>query len=107
ARVLLVNSDNQQIDEQLLEMLQHRTEGWVAGLQLAAVALRGVTDRRTLAEAVLAIGDRHVMDFLVEEVLARQSTAVQDFLLRTSIVDRVCARLGSALRDGASPAQEQ
>ena len=106
-RSLLANCTDEPIDEQLLEMLQHRTEGWVAGLQLAAVALRGVTDRPTLAEAVLAIGDRHVMDFLVEEVLARQSTAVQDFLLRTSIVDRVCARLGSALSDGVSPADAE
>ena len=102
-RSLLANSRTNRSMSSWPEMLQQRTEGWVAGLQLAAVALRGVTDRPTLAEAVLAIGDRHVMDFLVEEVLARQSTSRQDFLLRTSIVDRVCARLGSALSDGVSP----
>jgi LuxR family maltose regulon positive regulatory protein len=97
---LLANFTNEPIDEQLAETLHQRTDGWVAGLQLAAVALRSTTDRSTLAESVLAIGDRHVMDFLVEEVLARQAPLVQDFLLRTSIVDRVCARLGSALSDG-------
>lgn len=72
--------------------LETRTEGWVAGLQLAALSLQGHPD----AEAFIgAFGGSHpfVWDYLFEEVLERQPEAIKTFLLRTSILDRLCGPL--------------
>ena len=69
-------------------MLADRTDGWVAGVQMAAIALRSEPDPdRFLAEFSGSV--RIVSDFLVEEVLARQSEVVQRFLLRTSVLDEL------------------
>ena len=82
--------------------LEARTEGWIAGLQLAAQSLRGQKDT---AEAVRAFTGRHtfVLDFLLEEVLRRLPEHVQTFLLETSILDRLCGSLCDALRPGQDP----
>jgi LuxR family maltose regulon positive regulatory protein len=85
-----------------LETLWRRTEGWVAGLRLAALSLRDHPDPgRFVAEFA---GDDHaVAGYLVEEVLARQPSEVQEFLLRTCVADRLCGGLADALtgrRDG-------
>ena len=74
----------------------------MAGLRLAALVLPAIADPARLAEAVTH--DQHLMDFLVEEVLTNQPAEVQDFLLRTAIVDRVCAPLADALARSAPPA---
>src|SRR5262249_42523045 len=78
--------------------LQARTEGWIAGLQLAALAMR---DQAALEQFINAFSGSHrfIADFLVEEVLLRQSAEVQEFLLRTSILDRMCASLCETLTD--------
>jgi LuxR family transcriptional regulator, maltose regulon positive regulatory protein len=85
-----------------LETLWRRTEGWVAGLRLAALSLRDHPDPgRFVAE--FAGDDRAVAGYLLEEVLARQPSEIQEFLLRTCVADRLCAGLGDALtgrRDG-------
>jgi LuxR family maltose regulon positive regulatory protein len=85
-----------------LERLWTRTEGWVAGLRLAALSLRDHPDPgRFVAEFA---GDDHAVGgYLVEEVLARQPSEVQEFLLRTCVTDRLCGGLADALtgrRDG-------
>jgi LuxR family maltose regulon positive regulatory protein len=82
-----------------LGRLVARTEGWAAGLGLAALSLRSEPDAdRFLAEFA---GDDHaVADYLSGEVLAAQTPAVRDFLLCTSIVDRVCGGLADALTGG-------
>jgi LuxR family maltose regulon positive regulatory protein len=85
-----------------LEMLWKRTEGWAAGLRLAALSLRDHPDPgRFVAEFA---GDDHaVAGYLIEEVLARQTSEVQEFLLRTCVTDRLCGGLADALtgrRDG-------
>jgi LuxR family maltose regulon positive regulatory protein len=79
-----------------LHSLWKRTEGWAAGLRLAALSLRGHPDPgRFVAEFA---GDDHaVAGYLVEEVLARQPTEVQEFLLRTCVTDRLCGGLADAL----------
>ena len=83
-----------------VERLVARTEGWAAGLRLAAMsAVRAPDPDRFLAE--LAGDDRAVGDYLTEEVLALQSPDVREFLLRTSVVDRVCGELANALTGGA------
>ena len=76
--------------------LEARTEGWIAGLQLAAISLRGSQD--TDAFIASFSGSHHfVMDYLMEEVLQRQAESVQSFLLRTSILDRLCGPLCDAV----------
>lgn len=99
ARLLLATSQREADDPALAMMLRHTTGGWAAGLRLASLALPTGDDPTRIAEAVT--GDQHLMDFLVEEVLAKQSDEVQDFLLRTAIVDRVSAPLADALLDRA------
>ncbi|MBX3014882.1 MAG: hypothetical protein KF832_25400, partial [Caldilineaceae bacterium] len=76
--------------------LHTQTEGWIAGLQLAALALRGQADERTFVQTI-ATTNWHTMDYLMEEVLTRQPPAVQQFLLRTALFDRFCAPLDEAL----------
>jgi len=76
--------------------LETRTEGWVAGLQLAAISMQGHTDASSFIKSFT--GSHHfVMDYLVEEVLLQQSASVQTFLLRTSILDRMCGPLCDAV----------
>lgn len=87
--------------------LEERTEGWVAGLQLAALSLR---DTRTRDEAVGFIeaftgSNRFVLDYLVDEVLARQPPGTQEFLLRTSVLDRVTGALCDAVTGGSGGGQ--
>jgi LuxR family maltose regulon positive regulatory protein len=76
--------------------LGERTEGWVAGLQLAALALR---DRSDISSFIAAFtgSNRYVLDYLVDEVLARQPEALRTFLLKTSILDRMCGPLCDAV----------
>ena len=72
--------------------LQQRTEGWAAGLQLAALSLSGREDRRGFISS-FAGDDRPVVDYLGFEVLDAQAPDVRDFLLETSILDRLCGSL--------------
>lgn len=76
--------------------LAARTEGWVAGLQLAALSLREHEDSAAFI-ATFAGDDRHILDYLAEEVLARQPAHVRAFLLRTCILDRLTGPLCDAL----------
>jgi LuxR family transcriptional regulator, maltose regulon positive regulatory protein len=76
--------------------LENRTEGWIAGLQLAALSMQGQQDITSFIQSFT--GSHHfVMDYLVEEVLQRQSERVQMFLLHTSILDRLCGSLCDAI----------
>jgi LuxR family maltose regulon positive regulatory protein len=82
--------------------LEDRTEGWIAGLQLAALALRGPLSMQGQKDVNGFIqsftGSHHfVLDYLVEEVLQQQPESVQTFLLRTSILDRLCGPLCDAV----------
>jgi LuxR family maltose regulon positive regulatory protein len=75
--------------------LETRTEGWIAGLQLAAISMQGQQDAGFIASFT---GSHHfVMDYLLEEVLGQQSESVQTFLLRTSILNRLCGPLCDAV----------
>jgi ATP/maltotriose-dependent transcriptional regulator MalT len=76
--------------------LEARTEGWIAALQLAALSLRGRADRGAFI-ATFAGDDRYIVDYLAEEVLSRQLSHVRDFLLRTSILDRLSGPLCQAV----------
>ncbi len=81
--------------------LETRTEGWAAGLQLAALALQtmpGAADRSAFVRDFTG-SQRHIVDYLVEDVLHRQTSEVQEFLLRTSILRRLSAPVCAALFD--------
>ena len=76
--------------------LEEITEGWVAALQLAALSMRDREDVSGFVEAFSG-SNRHVLDFLAEEVLGRQPEAVREFLLRTSVLESMSAPLCDAL----------
>ncbi|MCB0104495.1 MAG: tetratricopeptide repeat protein, partial [Caldilineaceae bacterium] len=81
--------------------LAERTEGWIAGLQLAALSLRGREDVPGFIQAFT--GDhRYIGDYLVEEVLQRQPAPVRAFLLQTAILDRLCGPLCDAVTQQAA-----
>jgi len=94
-----------------IAVLASRTEGWIAGLQMAAIAVRGyaggslqspqptIQKRKDVAGFIQAFrgSDRHILDYLVEEVLQRQPESVQSFLLKTSILDRLTGPLCDAV----------
>jgi LuxR family transcriptional regulator, maltose regulon positive regulatory protein len=72
--------------------LVRRTEGWVAGLQMAALAIRDQADVPGFIAGFTG-SNRYIIDYLAEEVLGRQPPAVRAFLLDTSVLDRMCASL--------------
>jgi LuxR family transcriptional regulator, maltose regulon positive regulatory protein len=76
--------------------LQDRTEGWAAGVQLAALSLRGQADPAGFI-ATFAGSHRYVLDYLTGEVLAGQPGQVLRFLLETSVLDRLCGPLCDAV----------
>ena len=81
-----------------LHALWHRTQGWVAGLRLAVGALDAAPDRQELVRSATAT-EAAVAGYLLEEVLDRQDVSTQDFLLRTSVVDRLTPGLAAVLSD--------
>ena len=72
--------------------LEERTEGWIAGLQLAGLSVRDRGDRSAFISH-LSGSHRFILSYLTEEVLSRQSEDTQQFLLETSILDRLCGDL--------------
>ncbi len=76
--------------------LESRTEGWIAGLQMAALSMQGHPDASSFIQSFTG-SHRFVLDYLLEEVLQRQPIAVQAFLLRTSILERLCSPLCEAV----------
>jgi LuxR family maltose regulon positive regulatory protein len=96
------------LPEAAVAALVDRTEGWAAGLQLAGLSLRGQADA---AGFVAAFGGSHrfVLDYLTDEVLARQDASVRAFLLETSVLDRMSGELCDAVtgRVGSQAMLEQ
>ena len=76
--------------------LERRTEGWIAGLQMAAISMRGRDDVSAYVHA-FAGSHRYVFDYLGEEVFRQQTADVQAFLLHTAILDRLCGELCDAV----------
>ena len=88
------------LSQEQVALLEARTEGWIAGLQLAALSMQG---RGDVGDFVAAFTGSHhyVVDYLVEEVLSLQSEKMRDFLLKTSILERMNASLCNALTSNA------
>ena len=93
------------LSAQEIAALERRTEGWIAGLQLAAISLQRHHDATNFIASFT--GSHHfVLDYLAEEVLQQQPQRVQTFLLRTSILDRLCGSLCDAVvRDPSTSGQ--
>jgi LuxR family maltose regulon positive regulatory protein len=72
------------------------TEGWIAGLQLAAISLQGRQDSQVFIDNFVG-SQRHILDYLAEEVLNRQEESTKDFLLKTSILNELSAPLCDAI----------
>ncbi|MGC9396457.1 MAG: LuxR C-terminal-related transcriptional regulator [Anaerolineae bacterium] len=87
--------------------LDRRTEGWIAGLHMAALALQGIGAERDAGAFIAAFtgAHRYILDYLLEEVLNRESQPVQTFLLQTAILDRLCAPLCDAVVEHSTDSQ--
>ena len=84
------------LSEDEIASLERCTEGWIAGLQLAALSMQGRTDLSSFIQAFTG-SSRFILDYLIEEVFERQSPDMQDFLLKTSILERLSGPLCDAL----------
>jgi LuxR family transcriptional regulator, maltose regulon positive regulatory protein len=96
----LVSAAGVELTEPTLALLHERTEGWAAGLRLAALSLAGHPDPGRFAEEFSG-SERTVAEYLLAEVLDRQSDAARRLLLRTSILERVSGPLADALTEGS------
>jgi LuxR family maltose regulon positive regulatory protein len=72
--------------------LEQRTEGWIAGLQLAGLSIRSASDPEQFIKSFTG-SDRYILDYLIDEVFSHQPEKIQNFLLATSILDRFCGPL--------------
>ncbi len=89
---------NLNLSAENIAALETRTEGWIAGLQLAALSMQGREDIASFIQAFTG-SHRFVLDYLVEEVLQHQSEPIRSFLLQTAILDRFCAPLCNAVTE--------
>ena len=80
--------------------LEERTEGWIAGLQIAALSIQGYDDISEFIQ-VFSGGHRHILGYLADEVLNHRPKGTLDFLLQTSILDRLCGPLCDAVMGGS------
>src|SRR5262249_20966766 len=92
------------LPEQSIAALEARTEGWVSGLQLAALSLRGASDPARLIQGFTG-SNRYILDYLTEEVLEQQPDDLRSFLLQTSVLEQLSGPLCDVLT-GRSDGQE-
>lgn len=104
AATLLNDAMGLELESQDVQRLWEQTEGWVAGLYLAGLWLRGREDPGA-SIASLEAGHRHIVDYLGAEVLARQPQPLRRFLLRTSILERLSGSLCDALLETTDSAE--
>ncbi len=81
--------------------LEKRTEGWIAGLQLAAISMQGSQDTQGFIKSFTG-SHRYVLDYLIEEVVEQQPENIQTFLLQTAILNRLTGPLCDAVRFGSA-----
>ncbi len=96
-RALLRDATNREPEEDTVDLLQERTEGWAAGLRLAVIALQDRPDAMALAGA-----ESSMAAFMADEIVAGQSEDVQRFLLRTAVPERLCAELCDVLLESVA-----
>lgn len=101
ARTVLEQTSGTRISIETAVTLEAQTEGWIIGLQMAGISLRGKADQAAVALAFEKRGNRLVMGFLLDEVLAHQPRPTLDFLLQTSILEQFCAPLCEAVTNSS------
>lgn len=94
------------LSEEHVALLEKRTEGWVAGLQLAALSMQGSSDLNHFMETFSG-RDPFVLDYLMEEILQGLTEQVQNFLLKTCMLDRLCGSLCDAIFDIDEPKEHE
>lgn len=96
AGAFLVEVMGLELNDEQIALLEARTEGWAAGLQMAALSMQGRSDNTEFITA-FAGSHRFVLDYLAEEVLQRQPAQIRDFLAKTSLLERFSAELCDAV----------
>ncbi|MCG3209668.1 MAG: HTH-type transcriptional regulator MalT [Anaerolineae bacterium] len=96
AAAFLKRVTNLPLTKQEIIALESRTEGWIAGLQLAALSMQGSSDVAGFISAFTG-SHRYIIDYLADEVLDRQPPSIRSFLLRTAILNRLSAPLCNAV----------
>ncbi len=98
-RLFLQLALSSSLSEEMIARLQARTEGWIAGLKLVALALRERTSEQQRLHFLATFGGRyrHILEYLVSDVLNTQPEALQLFLLQTSGLSRLCGSLCNAV----------
>ncbi len=97
ANAFLSGTLDKPIEPDVAQALWERTEGWAVGLRLAAISLTNCEDQRRFIHNFHQHSSQHIVDYLVDEVLRNQPPAVNDFLLGTSILDRLSSDLAAAV----------
>lgn len=92
---------NLQLSPEEIQLLAVRTEGWIVGLQLAALSMQGYDDKAEFLQSFSG-GHRYILTYLIEEVLNQQPKAMQTFLLQTSILTHLCGPLCDAVLGGGA-----
>ncbi len=100
AAAFLEDATGRPLTERQVELLEQRTEGWIAGLQLAALSMQGLPEVDSFVHA-FAGSHRYIVDYLIEEVLRHLPPDTQTFLLKTSILERLSGPLCDAVTGGA------
>lgn len=103
AGALLELTAGKELSSETIDILEKKTDGWAVGLRLAALSIRDLSDVAGFVQRFSGASSSIVVDYLASEVFARQSPTHQDFLLRTSILDRFSAELCDAI---LSPGEE-
>ena len=93
------------LSTEMIYALEARTEGWIAGLQLAALSLSGRSDKENFITSFTG-SHRYLVEYLLEEVFNRQSDQVQSFLLSTAILERLCGPLCETIQGESSGGEE-
>ncbi len=111
AAAFLENSAGIELPAEQVAALHARTEGWVSGLQLAAISLQNIAQQKQ-TDAVEFIqnftgSDHYILDYLIEEVLQRQSEPIQKFLVYTSVLNQLCGPLCDAILQTQLPIPSQ
>jgi LuxR family maltose regulon positive regulatory protein len=102
AATFLLETMGLSLSKEEVGTLERRTEGWVTGLQLAALSIKDAPNPAELV-AAFAGDDRYIVDYLIAEVLERQPPAIREFLLSTALLDRFTASLCEAICVSAEP----
>ena len=97
AKFYLEGVFGEELDQNAVSSLTKSTEGWVTGLRLAALSMRGQEDLMVSADSLSGSSTFYVREYLFNEVLARQTQDIQDFLLQSSILDQFCSELCDAV----------